>query len=96
MQQAEIKSLLIELAQDDCSFARHQEVSQLFYAAAQRRPAPDSTTDDTSMLFTAMLNKLLRIVNKKHLPGLFPVFAMLCGDRYDFIGFAEIDWDLMS
>ena len=96
MQQSEIKKLLLELAQDDCSFLRHQEISQLFYQAAQRRPAPDSTTDDTSMLLTMMLNKLLRIVNKKHLPGLFPVFAMLCGDRHDFVAFAEINWDLMS
>jgi hypothetical protein len=96
VQQSEIKTLLAELAQETCSFDRHQEISKMFYDAAKRRPAPDSPNDDTSMLFVAMLNKLLRVVNSKHLPGLFPFFAMICGERDGLLTFAEIDWDLMS
>lgn len=96
MRQAEIKDLLTELAQDNCSFERHQEISKMFYEAAKRRPAPDSTNDDTSALLAMMLNRLLRIANKKHLPGLFPFFAMLCGDRSGFDTLAEIDWNLLS
>jgi hypothetical protein len=96
VQQTEIKLLLEELAKPACSFERHQEVSKLFFEAAQRRPAPDSTNDETSKLFTMILNRLLRIVAKERLPGLFPVFAMICGDRHDLNGLAEIDWDLMS
>ncbi len=96
MQQAIIKDLLAELARPDCSFERHQEVSRLFYEAAKRRPAPDSPNDDTSQLFTMILNRLLRVVNSRQLPGLFPVFALICGDRHDLDVLAEIDWDLMS
>lgn len=96
MQQFEIKALLDELANPACSFTRHQEISQLFHKAAHRRPAPDSTTDDASMIFEAMLNRLLRVANSRHLPGLFPLFAMICGDRADYVVVAEPDWELMS
>jgi hypothetical protein len=96
VQQTEIKLLLEELAKPECSFSRHQEVSRLFHQAAKRRPAPDSTCDDTSLLFSTMLNRLLQIVNAKHLPGLFPVFAMLCGDYEGIAVLADIDWDLLS
>ena len=96
MQQTEIKLLLEELAKADCSFERHQEVSRLFYEAAKRRPAPDSSYDDTSRLFTTILNRLLRVVGKEHLPGLLPVFALICGDRHGLDMFAEIDWNLLS
>jgi len=95
VQQSEIKKLLAELASSDCSFGRHQEVSRLFHEAAKRRPAPDSTNDNTSDLFTMILNRLLRVVNREHLPGLFPVFAMICGDQQGLNVLAEIDWDLM-
>ena len=96
MQQSEIKALLVELAQETCSFDRHQEISKMFYDAAKRRPAPDSPNDSTSDLFLMMLNRLLRVVNSKQLPGLFPFFAMLCGDRHELDTLAEIDWSLMS
>ncbi len=96
MKQTEIKDLLAELVREDCSFGRHQEISKLFYEAAKRRPAPDSPNDDTSTLFSMILNRLLRTVNAKGLPGLFPVFAMLCGDCEGMAVLAEIDWDLMS
>jgi hypothetical protein len=95
VQQSEIRDLLAELARSECSFLRHQEVSQRFHEAAKRRPAPDSPNDNTSSLFVMILNRLLRIANRQHLPGLFPVFALLCGDRDDLDVLADVDWSLM-
>ena len=96
MQAEEIKALLLELAQEDCTFQRHQEVSQLFYQAAKRRPAPDVTNDDASQLLSMILNRLLRVVGRQYLPGLLPVFIMICGERHELDTLAEIDWTLMS
>lgn len=95
VKQREIKDLLVELASPECSFLRHQEISQRFHEAAKRRPAPDSPNDNTSYLFVMILNRLLRTVNGQYLPGLFPVFALLCGDRDDLDVLADVDWSLM-
>lgn len=94
MQQQEIKSLLAELASPTCQIDRWHEIAEKFYAAAKRPLAPDSTYDPTSDIFVVIITRLLS-AKPQYLPGLFPVFAMVCGDRRSTAVVADIDWHLM-
>ncbi len=94
MEQKEIKSLLAELANPNCLPDRWHEITDSLYEAAKRAPAPDSTYDPTSDIFMVIITRLLS-TKPQCLPGLFPLFALLCGDRRRTSMVADIDWSLM-
>lgn len=100
MEQVIVLSLLEELASADCTLARREEIILDLCKAIAVPVVPDSPNDDTKGLFIMILKNVLQSAclesNKKHLKGLFPLVAMLCGDHLRHDHFANIDWSLLS
>lgn len=99
MDQREIKSLLQEASNQDCSFARRIEI-QCKFAKASAAMGDDGIykTNRPESGFVVVLDSLYTstILNcPESLPSLFPVFAIICGDREKGSLYADVDWSLV-
>jgi len=100
MKQKEIKALLEEASQPDCSWQRRNQIQcELIDALIAFRPVSWPTGTGRIEGFKLILEKLY--VDTLHyypmyLPNLFPVFAMICGERDDDMIVADVIWSLSS
>ena len=99
MNQRELKTLLDEAAKPDCSWQRRNEIQCRFGDDSPAMRA-DSVyeTEGRGAGMHIVLDKLYvdTIENRPELlPVLFPVFAIICGDREDGMICADVDWSLV-
>lgn len=88
--------LLQEAAGPDCGPQRLADIHvDLNRAVVLEREADSSPNEDPGLRPSTVLNALFASTvenDRAALPGLFPVFALLCGDREDGQLVADIDW----
>ena len=93
MKQQEVIALLQEAGHLDCTSQRRNEIRGLLTSAMKN--VPNSVGDYVAMgdyLFQQTADNRPDI-----LPSLFPVFALICGDReYESHMMCEIDWLAME
>lgn len=99
MNQKYLMALLQEAANPNCHFHRKNKIQCELSAAICQRGAVDTAFDDgkreglelvVSMLYNDALDNRPDL-----LPSLFPVFAILCGDRGPHMICSDVDWLLM-
>ncbi len=99
MNQKELKSLLDEAAQNDCSWQRRNEIHCMLGKASPGMGADGVYEIDTPGAgIQAVLDELWveTVQNRPQLlPALFPAFAVMCGDREDGTINAGVDWSLV-
>jgi len=97
--QRELKGLLEEAARRDCSWKRRNEIQCLLGAASAAMGADGVyEIDNPEAGMHLVLGKLYTdtIQNRRELlPSLFPVFAVICGDREEGFICADVDWSLV-
>ncbi len=100
MRQKEIKALLEEASQPDCPWQRRNQIQcRLVEALAMYRPVRGRAGIERAEQLKLLLEKLYVDTLKnypRYLPKLFPVFAMICGDRDDDMIVADVAWYLCS
>ena len=97
MRQQLLKQYLQKAAEPDCTLGMREEIlRRLREAAMQNRDVEEVldreewSTEYVKELFDALVSN-----SPELLPGLFPAFALLCGDR-DGSPFAQIEWSAIS
>ena len=99
MDQREIKSLLQEASDRDCSWPRRIEIQgKLSGASAAMGVNGIFKTDEPESGMLIVLENLYTntILNYPELlPSLFPVFAIICGDREEGSICANVNWSLV-
>jgi len=93
---AKIYLLLQEASKPQCTAIRINEIQMLLEEAVRKNSFPkdqDSFEYIVSTLFNEGLENLEK--NPNALIDLFPVFAMLCGNRNQS-RVARIDWDILD
>ena len=98
MRQDHIKALLEEAAKPDCDWQRRTIIQcELCDACAAMGSDGVYEIDNPAAGLHLVINNLyfqtLQSAPDK-LPSLFPVFAMICGDRDPQFLIADINWDL--
>lgn len=95
MKQVQIFSLLVEASSVSCTRERLAQIhSQLSNAAICSGDVSDELAPLQAVaeqLFSDTVDK-----RREHLPSLFPVFALLCGEKDGDCIFSSIDWTLLS
>jgi len=101
MDQRKVRLLLEEYANPTCPFKRQVGIQQLLTSALYQDRAQaedeDADQDPPGQVLRAVLASLL-VETKRNRPdallGLFPAFALLCGDR-DAVGdyFTTVEWE---
>ena len=98
MQQEKIRELLIEASQCNCSWQRRTQI-QVDLKNASAALGHDGVYEiDTKAAGLALILEKLYVdtleVAPHILPSLFPVFALICGDREQSFVVADIEWDI--
>lgn len=94
MKQEKIMDLLREVASLNLSNRRVNEIQCKLTDALPRSDALDDREAGMEVVLGKLYVDTLR--NKPHLlPMLFPVFAIMCGDRDDGFIVADVDWDII-
>ena len=87
MDQKEIKKILDEAAKSG-------HIQRIFSSLHREIYNKDDLYRGFRVVFEELFVKTLQ--NKpQHLPNLFPLFALLCGDREESMPIANIHWDLV-
>jgi hypothetical protein len=98
MNQREVKKLLEEAAQPDCSDDRIRDIHVLLSNATAARGAGGiKEIDGPEAGLDLVVGSLFvdTIEHRRHLlPSLFPVFAFICGDREEGVMVTDVDWSL--
>lgn len=99
MTQREIMALLVEASDKHCPSKRLNDIH-----IALRRALPEGVSNDEDRFEEGRRAELEHVLDKVYLetiavrpallPSLFPIFALLCGDRGKDSIMAEIDWSL--
>ena len=98
MDQRLITQLLKEASCRDCLPARRQEIADIFLAAT---PEGDNELAPGNDIAAGIRTVLMRIWTKateekpEVLPLLFPVFALICGDKTG-PHFSRINWEIFD
>lgn len=96
MDQSRLLELLKEAARSDCTSFRRREIELELLRAAPGGEDELAPRNDLKAGIRAILMRLYTKVTEENpgaLPGLFPVFALICGDCHDDT-FARINWQL--
>ncbi len=99
MDQNVLKALLEEAAQSNCTWERRNAIQCLLGEASValgEDGAFESEGREAGMQL--VLDKLyVDVIDHRPevLPALFPVFALLCGDRKEGLMCADVDWSLV-
>jgi hypothetical protein len=92
MDQLKIRDLLIEAANPECSERRINEI----HCELGQATVMDV---EVEVGFQTLLDSLyVRTVQNRPelLPTLFPIFAIICGDREEDMLIADVDWTIVS
>lgn len=92
MDQEEIKRLLHAASFHDCCAQQRQEILDKFLEAIPVDERRHDKSGERDRAFIKRLYGEIAGTMPSLFPYLFPVFAVLCGER-SVKGFAEIDWD---
>ena len=100
MDQKALLFLLKEASEPECPAERIIDIAISLKGQIKRDDSDDSDSINTRyegmcLVFEALFNKTLDN-NPGYLPKLFPVFALLCGDKEDDMLVAKIDWTVLS
>lgn len=98
MKQKELMALLEEAAKPDCTVRRRIDIQCLLRAATVAgKKSGGYEIRGSAGTIVAILDMLYDDTVKNRpeiLPSLFPIFALLCGDREKRMETAQIDWSL--
>ncbi len=99
MQQTRILELLKEASRQSCTIERFNQIQcELGSASAAMGPDGVYQIEGTVAGLQLVLDHLIVDAwenRRDMLPGLFPVFALISGDRDDRYIIADIDWSLV-
>lgn len=94
MKQARIKALLIEASQPACPEGRRVAIQGLLGRELPKDPDDDARMEGLSLVFSQLYDSA-----RRHRPdlllSLFPVFAILCGDRDEGSVVCDVEWSLV-
>jgi hypothetical protein len=95
MNQLEIKVLLHEASNPECSWRRRNEIQCEFEKAMV--PGEDGEGEEAGLLLLLTSLYASTVQNRPELlPTLFPTFAIICGDRKEDMLIADVDWTIVS
>jgi len=98
MNQKELKALLQEAADPNCSWQRRNEIQCKLGQASPAMGADGVYEIEGREAGMHLVLDKLYVDTIQHrpelLPSLFPVFAVICGDRKEGIICADVDWSL--
>lgn len=98
MKQGQILELLKELAEPDCTLRRCATIHGLLTdAAAGGNTVEDDMKGGMAVIMDALFVQTM-MNNSALFPSLFPIFAMICGDREDPADSMteKVEWELMK
>lgn len=99
MNQKELMELLQEAAKPNCSLWRRNEIGRKLYEASPAtREDGALEIDGREAGMQLILSSLYQDTLENRpalLPMMFPVFAMICGDRQEGMICANVDWSLI-
>lgn len=100
MKQSELKALLKEAANPECSWQRRNEIQcKLGDATAAMNEDGVYKIEGREAGLHLLLDSLYvsTVQNRPELlPTLFPAFAIICGDREEGILVADVDWSIVD
>lgn len=100
MEQRHVMSLLKEAASPGCHYHRRNQIQCKLSEAASEKDRTGAGFDEGKKEgIKLVLDKLYADTlehNPELLPSLFPVFAIICGDRKKGMLCANVDWTLLN
>lgn len=99
MKQEKVMALLQEASKPACSPARFNQIAFELQDATIPESNEAGDEGDRATGFRQVINDVLHdvVTNRPQaLPGLFPLFALFCGDRGERFCTADVDYSLMD